>query len=407
MGRKTATGTTGIYRSDEGYDVDRQYRKKRLRKCGFADFESAKAWLIAQMDLVRAESLTTPDSIRTFSQVATHYLNEFKDKPSIKSDVYHLQALMPFIGDMRIDQIHDQSLKPFITARKAQMRKVRVSKDNTIERSIKNKTINLSLEKVRRILNLCARSWRDEDGKPWLQTAPLITMLPKTDARPPRPIMWEEQRKLLPLLPDHLAEMALFVLNTGVRDDVVVSLQWEWEVPVAQLGVSIFIVPKEHVKAEEGHKREMVLVCNNLAQKIINRQRGKHKTHVFVYRRELGKHSKEKKERPYRPIETMNNTAWQNARLKAGLGDLHVHDLRHTVGMRLREAGVSEATISSVLWHSNKSITAHYSMAQVVEIFEALELIKDESKRWNMSLQSLIMEAKTQRAKPKLANNLP
>jgi integrase len=40
----------------------------------------------------------------------------------------------------------------------------------------------------------------------------------------------------------------------------------------------------------------------------------------------------------YRAIETMNNTAWQTARRVAKLGDLHVHDLRHTVGMRLREA---------------------------------------------------------------------
>jgi integrase len=55
---------------------------------------------------------------------------------------------------------------------------------------------------------------------------------------------------------------------------------------------------------------------------------------------------------PYRRIQTMNNTAWQTARRKAGLGDLHVHDLLHTVGMRLREAGVAKNTISDVLWHS-------------------------------------------------------
>jgi integrase len=49
---------------------------------------------------------------------------------------------------------------------------------------------------------------------------------------------------------------------------------------------------------------------------------------------------------PYQPVQKMNNTAWHNARTKAGLGDLHRHDLRHTVGMRLREAGVAESTIA-------------------------------------------------------------
>jgi len=93
----------------------------------------------------------------------------------------------------------------------------------------------------------------------------------------------------------------------------------------------------------------------------------------------------------------MNNTAWQNGRLKAGLGDLHVHDLRHTVGLRLREAGVAEETIADVLWHSKKTMTGHYSMAQIVEVFEALEKIKDETNRWNMSLQSLIRDAAEKR----------
>ena len=65
-----------------------------------------------------------------------------------------------------------------------------------------------------------------------------------------------------------------------------------------------------------------------------------------------------------RAVQTMNNSVRQSAIVKAGLGDLHVHDLQHTVGLRLRECGVPESTNSAILWHSNKSMTAHYSMAQ-------------------------------------------
>ena len=88
----------------------------------------------------------------------------------------------------------------------------------------------------------------------------------------------------------------------------------------------------------------------------------------------------------------MNNTAWQNARRRAGLGDLHVHDLRHTVGMRLRETGVPEGTIADILWHSTKTMTQHYSVAQIVELHAALEKIKDDSGRWNKSLAMLKRE---------------
>lgn len=97
---------------------------------------------------------------------------------------------------------------------------------------------------------------------------------------------------------------------------------------------------------------------------------------------------------PYQPVQSMNNTAWQSARRKVGLGDLHVHDLRHTVGMRLREAGVDEDTRADILWHKRPGMTAHYSQAQVREIRAALELIKDETGRQNRSLRSLAKEAR-------------
>jgi Phage integrase family len=97
---------------------------------------------------------------------------------------------------------------------------------------------------------------------------------------------------------------------------------------------------------------------------------------------------------PYRPTQKMLNTAWETARTNAGLPDLHVHDLRHTVGMRLREARVSESTISDVLWHARGSITMHYSVAQVRELREALELIKDDSGRTNVALQMLARQSR-------------
>jgi len=151
--------------------------------------------------------------------------------------------------------------------------------------------------------------------------------------------------------------MALFSLNTGVRDDVVCSLKWEWEIKVPELGISVFEVPRSNVK---GRKRSRLVVCNSVAQSVIESVRGEHAESVFVSgghgRREAG------------PVRSMNNTGWQRAREDAGLGDLHVHDLRHTVGMRLREAGVPHSTRADILWHASSSITDHYSMAQIVEI---------------------------------------
>ena len=360
MGRKQ----TGIYRDKQGvWQVDKIYRGTRLRD-RFESAEEAENWLIRQMEILRQAHVFGVRKNWTFNEAAAKYLLDHQEKVSLETDIYLLQSMMPFIGHLTLGEIHDATLVPYVSKRKADGRS--------------HKTINLALALVRRILNLASRSWRDDSGKTWLDISPMITLLPLAGfQREPRPITWSEQRRLLPLLPDHLAKMVLFDLNTGVRDEVVCSLQWEWEIPVPELGISVFEVPRAGVK---GRKRSRMLICNAVAQSIIESQRGKHSEYVFSYRGHR--------------IETMNNSAWQRARRLANLGDLHVHDLRHTVGMRLREAGVREETIADILWHVRQGMTAHYSVAQVSELVEALNRITDESNRVNRSLAMIAREAK-------------
>lgn len=368
MGRKQ----TGIYQDQQGsWWVDKFYKGTRLRN-RFECLEEAESWLILQLEQIRQKHLFGIQPKKTFDEAAAKYLLDHQDKVSLQTDIYLLDKLVPLIGKLTLDQIHDQTLAPYVKQRK--------------EAGRAHKTINLGLGLVRRILHLAARSWRDEDGKTWLETPPLITMLPLIGfQREPRPITWDEQRRLLPLLPDHLAKMALFDLNTGARDEVVCGLKWEWEIYIPELERSVFDVPRENVK---GRKRSRVLVCNSVAQSIIEGQRGKHADYVFPY--------------AGRRIETVNNSGWQRAREKAGIPDLHFHDLRHTLGMRLREAGVREETIADVLWHTRRGMTAHYSVAQIEELADALERITDERSRTNRSLEMIRREHAGKRSPQKV-----
>lgn len=368
----------GIYpdKKTGTWEIDKWWRGTRFRQRGFSDFAEAEGWLIAQLGQLRAVKVHGQREVRTFDDAAAHYLTVHQDKKSIVTETYMLASVMPTIGPLELHQVHDATLAPYIAAR--------------LKAGRSHKTVNLALGVVRRILNLAASTWRDDSGHTWLATAPKLTLLPLLGhQREPRPISWGEQRKLLPLLPDHLARMALFTLNTGVRDDVVCNLRWSWEIQVPELGVSVFDVPREHVK---GGRRSRIVVCNSVAQSVVEAVRGQHPEFVFVYRRERVKNTDLVPVMPYRPIEVMNNTAWQNGRKAAGLGDLHVHDLRHTVGMRLREAGVPESTAADVLWHSVKTMTQHYSMAQIAELHAALEKVKADSGRWNKTLATLRQE---------------
>jgi hypothetical protein len=51
-------------------------------------------------------------------------------------------------------------------------------------------------------------------------------------------------------------------------------------------------------------------------------------------------------------------------------------------------------------------MTAHYSMAQIVEIRDALELITDERNRFNKSLATLIREKSPQKVPTAEKNGL-
>jgi hypothetical protein len=111
-----------------------------------------------------------------------------------------------------------------------------------------------------------------------LEAAPKIRLFPITDARAPYPLNTEEQSLLFQELPDHLARMALFKVNTGTREQEVCCLKWEYEVKVPELDTSVFLIPGERVKNGE----ERLVVLNRVAKSVIEAMRGVHPVYVFA-----------------------------------------------------------------------------------------------------------------------------
>ena len=52
------------------------------------------------------------------------------------------------------------------------------------------------------------------------------------------------------------------------------------------------------------------------------------------------------------------------------------------------------STVADILWHEHRSITGHYSVAQIDELVTALDLIADEYGRGIKSLEMLQLEAR-------------
>lgn len=270
------------------WHIEKQYLGTKIcESTGESDLEEAEKILTHRLEQIRIAKTYGERPNWTFRDAATKFLNENHHLKSLCNYVGSLTILDPYIGNLELTRVHQATLQSFIDDRKKQ--------------GVKNKTINLDLSAVRRILNLAARLWRDENGLTWLQTSPLIVMLDTDDARTPYPLSIEEQRLLFKTLPDHLSEMALFKVNTGTREIEVCSLKWEWEIDLPDLKTSVFLIPKEYVK----NKEDRLVVLNATARSIIKSVRGTHSEFVFTLK---GK-----------PITSINNTAWQRGRIRAAL----------------------------------------------------------------------------------------
>lgn len=355
MGRKFA----GLRKRGETWHIEKQIKGygRLYESCRTSDRQEAERYYAYRLEQIRQETLYGRRRDRLFREAATKYLEENTHLSSIADHAWMLEQLDPFIGDLPLEQVHDETLKPFVAHR--------------LEQGRKRKTVNITLGLVRRILTLAARKWRDEQGRTWFETPPLISMLPLTDARQPYPLSADEQKRLIQELPDHLAKMALFKVNTGTREQEVCRLRWEWEITFPELQTSVFLIPGAFVKNRE----DRVIVLNDVARSIVESCRGKHPEVVFSYRD--------------RPIKKMMSTAWRKARERAadklekeagepapfGFRHVRVHDLKHTFGRRLRAAGVPLETRKVLLGHTTGDITSHYSAPELAELIEAADRV--------------------------------
>ncbi|WP_347401962.1 tyrosine-type recombinase/integrase [Pseudomonas parafulva] len=363
--------------------MDKVYKGERIREStGTGDREEAEQYLIHKLEQLRQRKVYGVRQVRTWEEAAMRYLLEVKDQPSIHLTALCMKQLHPYLGHLPLTHIDDQALEPFIKDRQTE----KVRDDGTIEKAVSNRTINIAIERAVRVLTLCARKWRDEDRRPWLDSVPMLRKLEeKKSSRKPYPMSWEEQSILFNELPGHLQTMALFKVNTGCREQEVCKLRWDWEISVPELGSSVFLIPADfggrHARSGVKNGDERLVVLNNVAKSIIERQRGISKEWVFPYNGTA--------------MHRMNDSAWKKARVRAaklwqeenlrpahpGYASIRIHDLKHTFGRRLRAAGVTEEDRKSLLGHKNGSITSHYSGAELGKLIEAANMVSTTDSR--------------------------
>jgi integrase len=324
----------------------KQYRGRRIRGAsGTSDPEEAARRLRKRLDEIDNIDLYGKRRDFTFNEGAAKLLEEFQGSPKTLR-IYAQQAdiLSPWIGSEYLKLICKDRLRPFIDSRR---------KDGVSVR-----TINMSMEFVRLVLRKAAHYWR-EDGMSWIENCPIISFEKGSKAKP-YPISWAEQARFFDLLPGTEREIALFCVNTGLRDSVLCGLDWAWERHEEAINESVFVIPSETIGLKG--RPPMILVLNRIARQVLESRRGKHDKYVFG------------------EVKNLTNSAWKKAWKLAGLPTgkefrKGVHNLRHTFGKRLRDAGVDERDVQDLLHHVPKSITRHYSAPEVRKLRQEAEKV--------------------------------
>lgn len=167
---------------------------------------------------------------------------------------------------------------------------------------VSNATVNRYLQKLKAVLNKAHKEWEVKCSPPYI----------KLLKEPKKRVRWlteAEATKVINLLPEHLADMVTFALETGLRESNITLLRWN-QVDLSQKVV--YIEGDDILKSEKA----FVVPLSDKAVEIIRRQIGKNWERVFTYK---GK-----------GVRRANTYAFKNAVKASGLEHFRFHDLRHT-----------------------------------------------------------------------------
>jgi integrase len=211
-------------------------------------------------------------------------------------------------------------------------------------------TVNKEIGVTTVVLRRAAHVWR------WIPSAPKIERV-KGPTRRAYVLSWPEQINVFKRLVGDLQKICLFAVNTGCRREEIFDLKWKDQIDVD--GVTVFVARD----TKNGEDRP--IICNSISARVVGYMRDGH----FQGRPRPGYVF------PRMTVSKILNKAW----VAAGLPDEKlvkkgIHNLRHTYGYRLRQAGVQAEDRDSLLGHNKKSMSQHYAIADLRKLVAFSEL---------------------------------
>lgn len=265
---------------------------------------------------------------RTWEEAADRWLSTREAQPNAKNNVRYLEWLTRHLKNIPLQDI-DKDLIDALAEKKAKEKrsghgwKIKGS-------SVSPSTVNRYLACLRSVLR-SAWEWG------WIAAPPPVELW-KTPKKRIRFLTREEAGRLLAALPEHLRPLVGFALATGLRQKNLLELEWTQ----VDLGKKTLWIHGDQAKGG----RDIRVPLNDDAVRILEEQKGRHPSRVFVYR---GK-----------PMETVGE-AFDRAVKKAGISDFRWHDLRHTWASWHVQAGTPLAVLKELGGWASMEMVLRYA----------------------------------------------
>lgn len=265
---------------------------------------------------------------KTFGEMMERYDKEhFSYLPSSKTCRSYFNGLVEFFGEFTLSEISPKLIHEFKVNRK-------VDKKTPA-------TINRQLTIAKAAFNIAVREWE------WCKENPFTKVSSEKGAnKRTRWLTLDEENRLLAVCAKWLRDFIIFAAWTGIREGNIINLEKR------QIDLSKKLI---HIGGNTNHRTKN---NNPLAvpmnERIFMLLKGKINKQVnvnsFVFTSPLGK-----------KISPNNlRRSFRKSIIKAGIKDLTLHDLRHTYGTRLAQAGVDIYTIAKLLGHKDIRATQRY-----------------------------------------------
>jgi excisionase family DNA binding protein len=259
---------------------------------------------------------------RTWDEAALRWLQEKAHKKSYRDDVSRIRWFTRHLRGKTLDQVSRDMIDRIVSRQLARRN---------------DRTKDLYVALIRAIFRKAMREWE------WLDQIPSFKTYARGGKVRVRYLTHDQAKALLECLPAHQREVVRFALATGLRQGNILGLTWD------RVDMTRRIATIGHGDTKNGEALGIPL--NDIALGVLERQRGRHRTHVFTYR---GK-----------PLRNANTRTWRKALKASGIEDFRWHDLRHTWATWLRQADVPTWVLQELGGWKSETMVRRYAHLSV------------------------------------------